>query len=60
MRSAPDCVTGYPPERLGQWAEGAQAWMRSSPAKEAFIFLINGAKERAPAAALELLHRLAI
>jgi len=60
MRSEPDRPTGYPPELLGQWACGARAWIEKGPAKEAFIFLINGAKERAPAAAVELLRRLAI
>lgn len=60
MRSEPQRATGYPPPLLGQWAQGAQAWVDQRPAKEAFIFLINGAKERAPAAATELIRRLAI
>ncbi|MDP3761133.1 MAG: DUF72 domain-containing protein [Ramlibacter sp.] len=60
MRSEPDRATGYPPELLGQWARGARAWVEKGPAKEAFVFLINGAKERAPAAATELIRRLAI
>lgn len=59
MRSAADCPTGYPGEALDQWAVGAQAWAEKSPAHEAFIFFINGAKERAPAAAMELIRRLA-
>jgi len=60
MRSEADRPTGYPPEVLDQWARGARAWVGQGPAKEAFIFLINGAKERAPAAALELIRRLAM
>ena len=60
MRSEADRPTGYRPELLGQWARGARAWVDKAPAKEAFVFLINGAKERAPAAAMELLRRLAI
>ena len=59
MRSEAHRKTGYPPETLAQWAEGAQAWTSRGPKREAFIFLINGAKERAPAAALELIRRLA-
>jgi uncharacterized protein YecE (DUF72 family) len=58
MRSEAQRPTGYPPETLEQWAQGAQAWTSKGPAREVFIFLINGAKERAPAAALELLRRL--
>jgi len=60
MRSDADCATGYPVDLLGQWAQGARAWTAKGPAREAFIFLINGAKERAPAAALELIQRLAL
>ena len=60
MRSEADRPTGYPPETLDQWARGARAWLAKGPAKEAFILLINGAKERAPAAAQELIRRLAI
>jgi uncharacterized protein YecE (DUF72 family) len=57
MRSADDCETGYAPEALRQWANGARAWT-ATPGREAFIFFINGAKERAPAAALALLALL--
>jgi len=60
MRSEAHRATGYPPELLGQWARGARAWVEKSPAKQAFVFLINGAKERAPAAAREFIRRLAI
>lgn len=58
MRSAAACDTGYPPELLAQWGEGATAWTASAPAREVFIFLINGAKERAPAAAMALIQQL--
>ncbi|RYY96130.1 MAG: DUF72 domain-containing protein, partial [Comamonadaceae bacterium] len=60
MRSEADRPTGYPPDVLEQWARGAHAWLDQGPAKEAFIFLINGAKERAPAAAQELIRRLGL
>jgi uncharacterized protein YecE (DUF72 family) len=58
MRSAADCETGYPPEVLGQWAQGARSWTAGAASREVFIFLINGAKERAPAAAVTLIQRL--
>jgi uncharacterized protein YecE (DUF72 family) len=58
MRSEADCATGYPPALLDDWATGARAWVKS-PSREALIFFINGAKERAPAAALELIRRVA-
>ena len=59
MRSAADRATGYPPELLEQWAAGAWAWTAKSAAHEVFIYFINGAKERAPAAATELNRLLA-
>jgi uncharacterized protein YecE (DUF72 family) len=58
MRSEPQRDTGYPPALLDQWAQGAQAWIGKGPQREVYAFFINGAKERAPAAALELIHRL--
>jgi uncharacterized protein YecE (DUF72 family) len=59
MRSEADCATGYPPQALARWAKGAQKWTRMNAANEAFVFFINGAKERAPAAAQEFLKQLA-
>jgi uncharacterized protein YecE (DUF72 family) len=59
MRSEAQLATGYPPAVLDQWAQGARAWTAKGPAREAFIYFINGAKERAPAAATELIRRLA-
>lgn len=56
MRSEPQRPTGYAPQALDAWAEGARAW--SGRGKDAFVFFINGAKERAPAAATALLERL--
>jgi len=58
MRSAADCPTGYPAQLLDQWAQGARAWIAKGPQRQAFVFFINGAKERAPAAAIELIRRL--
>jgi uncharacterized protein YecE (DUF72 family) len=51
MRSQADCATGYPQDALVPWAKGAQEWVGASEKNEAFVFFINGAKERAPAAA---------
>ena len=59
MRSEAQLDTGYPPAVLDQWAQGARAWTAKGLAREAFIYFINGAKERAPAAAMELIRRLA-
>ncbi len=59
MGSAADCATGYPHALLDQWAAGARAWVAQAPAREVFVYFINGAKERAPAAAMALIQRLA-
>jgi len=58
MRSAPDCATGYPPDELAQWVQGARDWVATSDRHEAFVFFINGARERAPHAAMEFLRQL--
>ncbi len=58
MRNQADCATGYPPRDLDAWAAGARAWSSGPAARDAFVFFINGAKERAPAAALAFLQRL--
>jgi uncharacterized protein YecE (DUF72 family) len=58
MRSEADRPTGYPPEVIGQWAEGARAWAGRSPEHRVFAFFINGAKERAPHAAMEMIRRV--
>jgi uncharacterized protein YecE (DUF72 family) len=66
--------TGYAPAELDAWADTARCWEKgAAPARYAyvdppaasagaerdvFIFMINGAKERAPAAAMALIERL--
>ncbi|HEY8050968.1 MAG TPA: DUF72 domain-containing protein [Ramlibacter sp.] len=55
MRSEPGCASGYPPAQLAQWAAGCRAWEAKGSQREVFCFFINGAKERAPAAALALI-----
>ena len=59
MRSGADVPTGYPASALDPWAAGAQAWAGGDRPRDVFIYFINGAKERAPAAAMALLERLA-
>lgn len=64
---------GYAPQALDGWAAAAQVWAQGGePAdlprleptkdqgapKDVFVFFINGAKEKAPAAATGLLQRL--
>jgi len=74
LRCAESAIpTGYAPEALDAWARRAREWMRggepddlprvgaTKPAKgerDVFVYFINGAKERAPAAAMALLDRL--
>jgi len=74
MRSASSIPTGYAADALDAWSERARAWAdggdaddlpRIAPAtkktsgpRDVFIYFINGAKERAPAAAMALLDRL--
>jgi uncharacterized protein YecE (DUF72 family) len=72
-RSQASEPTGYAPDalqewmrRAGQWAAGsdpedlphAGAIAKKSSPRDVFIYFINGAKERAPAAALALLEKL--
>lgn len=58
MQSEASVATGYPAPALDQWAQGARVWSSGADARDVFIYFINGAKERAPAAAMALLRRL--
>lgn len=58
MRSEADCATGYAPQALAAWVKGARDWIAMGPDRQALVFFINGAKERAPAAAQEFLKQL--
>ncbi len=65
-------LTGYTDEELDHWADVARAWSSGAPtdlpqfgdgktdgrARDAFVFMISGAKVRAPAAAQALIARL--
>jgi uncharacterized protein YecE (DUF72 family) len=48
--------TGYPLEALDRWAERLHAW--STQRRDCFLYFINGAKIRAPAAAQALIRLL--
>lgn len=73
MRSRPAAGTGYPAQDLDAWARRIRLWAQgedpedlphlaaraATPApRDVFAFFIGGAKERNPAAAVELLRRL--
>jgi uncharacterized protein YecE (DUF72 family) len=73
MRADAAQATGYPSDELDRWAERAREWSQGgepadlprvepaaahSGSRDVFLFFINGAKERAPAAAMELIRRL--
>jgi uncharacterized protein YecE (DUF72 family) len=74
QRAAEKVATGYPPKELDRWAERAGAWAKGgapsdlkpvgAPEKKApksrdvFIYMINGFKPKAPAAAMALIERL--
>ena len=74
MRCESALASGYAPEALDAWADRVRLWAAGGePAglprventsaavkpRDVFMFFISGAKERAPAAAMELLKRLA-
>jgi uncharacterized protein YecE (DUF72 family) len=56
-RCAADEPAGYPPEALDAWAREFRALAAEGP-RDCFVYFINGAKIRAPAAAQALLQRL--
>ena len=70
---AEDVATGYKPAELKKWAQRARLWERGEQPKDlpliatakaeqkprdVFLFMISGAKVRAPAAAMALLKEL--
>ena len=56
QRMREDVPTGYDDAALNRFAKRAKRWQKDR--RDAFLFLINGAKVRAPAAALALQDRL--
>jgi len=56
QRMNEDVPTGYDDRALDGFAERARQWLKQG--RDAYVFMINGAKVRAPAAALALQDRL--
>lgn len=56
QRAEEDEPAGYPAKALDDWAGRARGWAKGGRAT--FVFMINGAKVRAPAAARALIERL--
>jgi uncharacterized protein YecE (DUF72 family) len=56
QRMRGDVATGYPGAQLDAFAGRANRW--AAAGRDAYMFMINGAKQRAPAAALALQERL--
>jgi uncharacterized protein YecE (DUF72 family) len=56
QRMSEEIATGYEDKALDSFAAKARAWQKDG--RDAYIFMINGAKVRAPAAALALQERL--
>jgi uncharacterized protein YecE (DUF72 family) len=73
QRTSEKVKTGYQPAALDTWAKRAQAWAaggapddlrtiaaaaKSKRKRDVFVYMISGAKVRAPAAAMGLIERL--
>jgi uncharacterized protein YecE (DUF72 family) len=58
QRMREEVPTGYDDEALDSFADRVRRW--KSDGKDIYIFMINGAKVRAPAAALHLQERLGV
>jgi uncharacterized protein YecE (DUF72 family) len=58
QRMREDVPTGYDDEALNTFAARARRWRQDG--RDAYLFMINGAKVRAPAAALALQERLGV
>lgn len=58
MDAHSDIETGYSKPALKKWARQAQAWQQQAASSQVYVYFINGAKERAPAAAQHLLSLL--
>ncbi|WP_374584045.1 DUF72 domain-containing protein [Pseudoduganella sp.] len=58
MDARSEVATGYTRPALRRWAAQAHEWSGGGQ-RDVFVYFINGAKERAPAAAMQLLRELA-
>ncbi len=56
MKSRPEGETGYPADELADWRKRARSWAEGG--RDVFVYFIDGAKERAPAAAAAFLDGL--
>lgn len=56
MQARENEPTGYAPPEIADWAEKAYDWAKGG--KDVYMFFINGAKVRAPAAAMALIDRM--
>jgi len=59
MNAQSGIVTGYTQPALKKWAGQALEWVDGGK-RDVFVYFINGAKERAPAAALQMLRALGV
>ena len=59
MDARSEVATGYTKPALKKWAAQALEWDDGGK-RDVFIYFINGAKERAPAAALQMLRTLGV
>ena len=58
MDAQSEIATGYTKPALKKWAETARQWQAAAKSGKVYVYFINGAKERAPAAAQHLLGLL--
>lgn len=58
MAAHSDIATGYSAAALEHWAQQARDWQQQARSGQVYLYVINGAKERAPAAAQRLLSLL--
>jgi uncharacterized protein YecE (DUF72 family) len=73
QRTSEKVKTGYPPAALDTWIKRARAWegggapddlaligkaAPKAPRRDVFVYMISGAKVRAPAAAMAMIERL--
>lgn len=58
MAAQSEIATGYTKPALKKWAAQALQWQQHSKSGQVYVYFINGAKERAPAAAQQFLSML--
>ncbi|WP_373988481.1 DUF72 domain-containing protein [Duganella sp. BuS-21] len=58
MAARSEIETGYTKPALKQWAAQAQQWQQEAKSGKVYVYFINGAKERAPAAAQQFIALL--